>query len=345
MLTVESVIAAARDIIESAPADLTGAVDADSLEAARVRYLGKKGLLSSLLREIGNLAPQDRQRAGAEVNEARKKLEHLLDVRGREVAQRAAEGVLARETVDITMPGYRRMPGRLHPITQTIDDMRAIFTGLGFSYDDYSEIQTEYHNFDALNTPEWHPARDMHDTFYVGDRVVLRTHTTSFQSHVFQRRRPPIRAVTSGRCYRKDEADSSHFPVFHQFDGLAVDTDISFAELKGTLKLMAARLFREDTEVRFRPSFFPFTTPSAEMDVSCVVCKGSGCGSCKGSGWLELLGCGMVHPAVLREAGLDPSRYRGFAFGIGVERIAMKRYGISDIRWLYQNDLDLLRQL
>jgi phenylalanyl-tRNA synthetase alpha chain len=344
-MAVDEVVAAARELMAGGPAELRAASDSAALEAVRIRYFGKKGVLSSLMRKIGELPAQDRQLAGAEVNRVRRELEELFDAHGRDIARREAERALASEVVDMTMPGRRRVGGRLHPITKTIDEMRTIFTGLGFAYDDYPEIESEYRNFDALNTPEWHPARDMHDTFYVADDLVLRTHTSAFQSRVLRRHPPPIRAVTSGRCYRKDEIDASHSPVFHQFDGLAVDVDISFAELKGTLKFMAAELFGAETEVRFRPSYFPFTTPSAEMDVSCVVCKGSGCGSCKSSGWLELLGCGMVHPAVLREAGVDPGRYRGFAFGIGVDRIAMKRYGIPDIRMLYENDLDLLRQV
>jgi phenylalanyl-tRNA synthetase alpha chain len=325
-----------------------GIGSADSLEALeqiRVRFLGKRGKLTDLAREIGGEKDIEKRKAiGRAVNQAVKQVEQWLGERqsalGTELSLRQGARAL-----DVTLPGVRTCPGRLHPITGTIEAMKSIFLGLGFAYDDYPEIESEYYNFDALNTPAWHPARDMHDTFYTEDNHVLRTHTSAFQVRAMLKYgKPPIRAITSGRCYRNDEIDASHLPTFHQFDGIAVDQGISFADLKWTLFEMSRQLFGSQTEVRFRPSYFPFTTPSAEVDVSCFICAGKGCSLCSRTGWVEILGCGMMRPEVLRAGQLDPSEYQGFAFGIGIERIAMRRHQINDIRLLVANEETFLRQ-
>ncbi|HEV2765194.1 MAG TPA: phenylalanine--tRNA ligase subunit alpha, partial [Pyrinomonadaceae bacterium] len=250
-----------------------------------------------------------------------------------------------KDALDVTLPGLRRLPGHLHPVTATMERMKEIMIGLGFSYDDYPEVETEYFNFDALNTPKWHPARDSHDSFYTEDGRVLRTHTSAFQARIMRRHgKPPVKAITSGKCYRNDDIDASHLPVFHQLDAISVGREISFADLKWTLYEMLRLLFGEKTELRFRPSYFPFTTPSAEVDVSCIICGGDGCALCSQTGWLEVLGCGMMRPEVLRAGELDPAVCQGWAFGIGVDRITMLRHQIDDIRRLVSNEEPFLRQ-
>jgi phenylalanyl-tRNA synthetase alpha chain len=297
------------------------------------------------LKQLPTLPPGDRKGFGQAVNAAKARLEaafasarerlELLTVAAREV-----------DFLDVTLPGRRRLMGRPHPMTVTAETMKRILMGLGFSYEDFPDIETEYYNFDVLNTPAWHPARDMHDTFYVDGQHLMRTHTTAFQGRVMKASggRVPIRAMTTGRCYRKDDIDASHFPIFQQLDVFAVGTKLSMSDLRWTLTELARGLFGGDAKLRFRPSYFPFTTPSAEVDVSCVICNQKGCSLCSRTGWIEVLGSGMMRPEVLREGGLDPAKYQGFAFGIGVDRITMLRHQINDIRHLYQNEEAFLRQ-
>jgi phenylalanyl-tRNA synthetase alpha chain len=333
------------EILEDGLCSIRSCGDARELEDLRVQYLGRKGLLKSLQKRIGTLPTEKRKAMGREVNEACKAFGDALEICKVQLHEELLRTQLAGDSVDITLPGVRTRVGQRHPISQTIEDLKSILVGLGFHYDDYPEVETEYYNFDALNTPGWHPARDLHDSFYTKEGLVLRTHTTAFQVHAMRDQGgAPIRSFTSGRCYRCDALDMSHSPTFHQTDAIAVDKNLSFADLKWTLYAMASELFAEDAQLRFRPSYFPFTTPSAEVDVSCVACSGQGCSVCKHSGWLEILGSGMIRPEVLRAGDIDPDLHNGFAFGIGVERIAMLRYGINDIRQFYVNDVAFLRQ-
>lgn len=316
----------------------------EEIEDLRREFLAKKGKIQALLKSLGELPPELRPLAGARLNVLRDHVRDVLDRRERYLAEESQRET-ATPRLDVTMPGFRRFPGRVHPLSQTRSDLIEVFTGLGYSFQDYPEVESEYFNFDALNMPEWHPARDMHDTFYLKDGGLLRTHTSAFQVRIMRwLGSPPLREMTSGRCYRNDPLDASHSPVFHQFDGIGVSEEASLAELKWTLYQMARQLFGEHTQIRFRPSYFPFTTPSAEVDVTCAVCSGQGCRVCKHTGWVEILGCGMIHPHVLRSGGLDPGRYRGYAFGMGVDRIALLRWGIEDIRLFSENDLAFLDQ-
>jgi phenylalanyl-tRNA synthetase alpha chain len=313
------------------------------LEQARVQYLGKSGELTGQMKLLGGLAPEERKPFGQSVNNAKNRIEEAIDQR-RAALQETAKP--AGPELDVTLPGRRRLAGRIHPITATAETMKKILMGLGFSYDDYPDIESEYYNFDALNTPAWHPARDLHDTFYVGQGQLLRTHTTAFQGRVMRASegRVPIRAMTTGRCYRADDIDASHYPIFQQLDVFAVGEKLSMSDLRWTLTELAKGLFGREAQLRFRPSYFPFTTPSAEVDISCVVCKQKGCALCSRTGWLEVLGSGMMRPEVLRAGGLDPQKHQGFAFGIGVDRITMLRHQINDIRLLYDNEEAFLRQ-
>ncbi|MFZ1948353.1 MAG: phenylalanine--tRNA ligase subunit alpha [bacterium] len=328
----------------AAKSEIACAETLDLLEAARVKYLGRKGVLTLLLRNLGQVGPEERKEVGRLLNEA--KLEILSLVEGREAAlkQAAYSSSLAREALDVTLPGRRGSIGRLHPTLAVMDELVDIFAGMGFTPVEGPEIETEYNNFDALNFPAGHPSRDEHDSFYVGDGYVLRTHTSPAQIRVMKAQQPPVRVVVPGRCHRRDTPDASHVVSFHQIEGLFVDYDVSMADLKGTLAAFAREFFGRDTRVRFRPHFFPFTEPSAELDISCLVCGGKGCRVCKNSGWLEVLGCGMVHPNVFDHVGYDRTSLTGFAFGLGVDRMAMLRYGINDIRLLYDNDLRFLDQ-
>jgi len=330
-------------ILEEARGAAVGARSAAELEQLRVRFLGRQGELTQLLRSLGKLPPDERPLVGAAANEAKRELEALLDARLAEA--RDAERARARrqQRLDLTLPGRRPPVGAVHPLTRVHDEIVTIFVGLGFSVAEGPEIETDYYNFEALNFPLDHPARDMQDTFFLpGDRL-LRTHTSPVQIRTMQAQRPPVRIICPGTVYRRD-ADVTHSPMFTQVEGLAVDRHVTMADLKGTLELFARAMFGPRSRIRFRPSFFPFTEPSAEVDVLCFLCGGEGCRVCRQSGWLEILGSGMVHPQVLRNVGYDPEEVTGWAFGMGIERIAMLKYGIDDIRLFFENDLRFLRQ-
>jgi phenylalanyl-tRNA synthetase alpha chain len=330
-------------LVERALAQISAAANAAALDQARVQYLGKAGELTSLLKSLGSLPAEERKAFGQSVNAAKAQLEAAIDERKTAFEQAAKP---ASAMLDVTLPGRRRFAGRPHPMTVTAETMKRILMGLGFTYEDFPDIETEYYNFDALNTPPWHPARDMHDTFYTDGEHLMRTHTTAFQGRVMRARngQVPIRAMTTGRCYRKDDIDASHFPIFQQLDVFAVGTNLNMSDLRWTLTELAKGLFGGEAKLRFRPSYFPFTTPSAEVDVSCIICKQKGCSLCSRTGWIEVLGSGMMRPEVLKMGGLDPAKHQGFAFGIGVDRITMLRHQINDIRHLYQNEEAFLRQ-
>lgn len=313
------------------------------LEAIRVKYLGKKGEVTQLLRGMGKVPPEERPRLGKLVNEARDKLERALQEAGGKLAALEEQRRLEGEGVDITLPGRRPPLGHKHPLTLVLDEIKHVFRGMGFDVVQGPEVETDYYNFEALNVPKYHPARDMQDTFYITDDILLRTQTSPVQVRVMEKRKSPIRIIAPGKVYRCD-ADVTHSPMFHQVEGLAVDKHITFGDLKGVLKVFAEELFGKDTGVRFRPSYFPFTEPSAEIDISCVMCHGKGCRVCSHSGWLEILGAGMVHPRVLEMVGYDSEEVGGFAFGMGVERIAMLKYGVDDIRLFFENDARFLAQ-
>ncbi|MBI3824909.1 MAG: phenylalanine--tRNA ligase subunit alpha [Candidatus Rokubacteria bacterium] len=323
---------------------IAAARGASELEQARVRYLGRQGALTLLLRSLGTLAAGERPRVGAAANEAKRELEALLEARLAEARARERREARGRQRLDLTLPGRRPPRGSLHPLTLVRDRIVEIFAGLGFSVAEGQEIESDYNNFEALNIPRDHPARDMQDTFYFSEDTLLRTHTSPVQVRVMKAQPPPVRIIVPGRTYRRDVADATHSPVFHQVEGLAVDRNISMGDLKGTLALFAREMFGPGSSIRFRPSFFPFTEPSAEFDVGCFLCHGGGCRFCKQSGWLEIGGSGMVHPQVLKNVGYDPEEVTGWAFGMGIERIALLRYGIDDIRLLLENDLRFLGQ-
>jgi phenylalanyl-tRNA synthetase alpha chain len=331
-------------ILEEARGAAVAARSAAELEEIRVRFLGRQGALTQLLRSLGALPAGERPLVGAAANEAKRELEALLE--GRLVEAREAERARARrqQRLDLTLPGRRPPLGAIHPLTRVHDEIVAIFAGLGFSVAEGPEIETDYYNFEALNIPSDHPARDMQDTFYLPGGLLLRTHTSPVQIRTMLAQRPPVRIVVPGRVHRRDIPDASHSPVFHQVEGLAVDGHVTMADLKGTLELFAREMFGPRSRIRFRPSFFPFTEPSAEVDVLCFLCGGVGCRVCKHSGWLEILGSGMVHPQVLTNVGYDPEEFTGWAFGMGIERIAMLKYGVDDIRLFLENDLRFLQQ-
>ncbi len=322
---------------------LAEASSTEAVEALRVRYLGKKGLLTEQLKRLGDMPPDQRPQVGKWVNEVKEALQSQISARKQGLAQEAVSDRLHREQLDITLPGRGVGIGGLHPVTRTLQRLEELFVRMGFEVAEGPEVEDDYHNFEALNIPENHPSRAMHDTFYFDEHLLLRTHTSPVQIRYMKQHRPPLRIIASGRVYRCD-SDVTHTPMFHQTEGLLVDEDVSFADLKGVLVHFLEQFFEKRLSVRFRPSFFPFTEPSAEVDISCVMCAGKGCRVCKGSGWLEVLGCGMVHPEVFRHVDIDSERYIGFAFGLGVERLAMLRYRINDIRLFYENDLRFLRQ-
>lgn len=313
------------------------------LDQLRVDYLGKKGQLTELLKGLGKLPAEQRPAAGEHINEAKRQIQQALDSRRDIIVTKALEQQLASETIDVSLPGRRQSAGGLHPVSRTIDRIRQLFESVGYSVAEGPEIEDDYHNFEALNIPGHHPARAMHDTFYINPTTVLRTHTSPVQVRVMEQGKPPFRMICPGRVYRCD-SDLTHTPMFHQVEGLLIDEHVTFADLKGTLADFLQNFFEADLAVRFRPSYFPFTEPSAEVDMSCVMCSGKGCRVCKQTGWLEVLGCGMVHPSVLESSGIDSTKYRGFAFGMGVERLAMLRYGVNDLRLFFENDLKFLRQ-
>lgn len=324
--------------------ELESAEALSALDALRVKVLGKKGSLTALLRGMGQLSPEERPKMGQVINEAREKLTALLDEKQAELARKEKETRLAKEAIDVTEPRPVPPMGAEHPMNLVLNEVLDCFTSMGFSVVEGPEVELDLYNFELLNVPKNHPARDAQDTFYIDDNVVLRSQTSPVQARTMLKQKPPIRIVCPGRVFRADEVDATHSPVFHQIEGLVVDKDVTMADLKGTLDAFAKRLYGQDIEVRFRPSFFPFTEPSAEVDLTCFNCHGKGCRVCKGTGWIEVLGCGMVNPKVLEMCGIDSKVYSGFAFGIGVERITMLRYGIRDMRLLYEGDLRFLRQ-
>ena len=336
MDNLDSLTSEALNAIEQAP-------DIPGLEQLRVQYLGKKGSLTELLKSLGKLTPEERPKAGAAINAAKMKVQDALDARKATLSAAETASKQIAETVDVTLPGRRQSAGGLHPVTKTLQRIENIFSSAGFDVVQGPEIEDDYHNFEALNIPEHHPAKAMHDTFYFDNGLLLRTHTSTVQVREMENGEAPFRFICPGRVYRCD-SDLTHTPMFHQVEGLLVDEQVTMADLKGLLVEFLQVFFEADLEVRFRPSYFPFTEPSAEMDVQCVSCKGKGCRVCSQTGWLEVGGCGMVHPNVLRHSKVDPEKYTGFAFGMGVDRLAMLRYQINDLRLLFENDLRFLKQ-
>jgi len=319
-----------------------------ALEELRVKLLGRKGEITLLLKSLGSLPPEERPVAGQQINELRILAESRIEEVRKKLGRKQVEEALKKEKIDVTLPGRSSSLGHLHPLTLVLQEMTELFIGMGFTVADGPEIETDYYNFEALNIPANHPVKDEQDTFYTEGGFVLRTQTSGVQVRVMEQASPPIRIIAPGSVYRSDDWDATHAPVFHQLEGLVVDEDVTMADLKGILTLFAQRILGEDIQVRFRPSFFPFTEPSAEMDVQCFACGGqekdAPCYVCKGTGWVELLGCGMVHPKVLSNCNIDPNRYSGYAFGMGIDRIVMQRYGITDMRLLYENDMQFLTQ-
>jgi len=333
-----------QQIKENAIAEIKSADNLKSLDDVRVKYSGKKGELTLVLRGMGSLSAEERPVIGALVNEVRDELENMITEKEKELKRAEIEKKLLTENIDVTMPSKKSKVGSLHPIMQIIDEVEEIFLGMGYQIADGPEVEKAIYNFDKLNTPKDHPARDVQDTFYITDDIVLRSQTSPVQARVMENNQPPIKIICPGKVYRSDAVDPTHSPVFHQIEGLVIDKNISMADLKGTLEMFAKKCLGKNTKIRFRPHHFPFTEPSAEADVSCFVCGGKGCRVCKNEGWIELLGCGVVHPNVLENCGIDSKEYTGFAFGFGVERIAMAKYGIDDMRLLYENDVRFLKQ-
>ena len=324
--------------------ELKSVQDSNALEQLRVRVLGKKGELTAILRGMGKVPAEERPAIGRIVNETREKLESAIDETAAALRAREKDFRLRREAIDVTLPGTERTAGSLHPMNIVLEDLLTIFTGMGFEAVEGPEIEYDRFNFELLNVPKNHPARDAQDTFYIDDNVVLRSQTSPVQARIMTTRTPPIRIISPGRVYRADEVDATHSPVFHQIEGLVIDENISIADLKGTLDTFAKRLYGMGVSTRFRPSFFPFTEPSAEVDLTCASCGGKGCRMCKGTGWIEVLGAGMVNPKVLDMCGIDSKKYSGFAFGMGIERLTILKYNVPDMRYLYENDLRFLKQ-
>lgn len=314
------------------------------LEALRVKYLGKKGELTLILKQMGSLTPEERPIMGQLANKVRTGIADLIAKKEEDLKASELTNRLENERIDVTMPGTRHRLGYQHPLSIVLDEIKEIFVGMGFSIAQGPEVELDYYNFEALNMPKDHPARDTQDTFYINDNVVLRTQTSPVQIRVMEKTQPPIRIIAPGRVYRSDAVDATHSPLFHQIEGLVVDKGITMSDLKGNLEMFVKRLYGEDSKVRFRPHHFPFTEPSCEVDVACFNCHGAGCSLCKGEGYIEILGGGMVHPKVLKSGGVDPDVYSGFAFGLGLERIVMRRFEIDDIRLFYENDLRFLSQ-
>ncbi|MDF2819791.1 MAG: phenylalanyl-tRNA synthetase, alpha subunit [Clostridiales bacterium] len=315
-----------------------------ALNDIRVQYLGKKGELTAILKGMKDVSTEERPVVGQMVNDVREAIEKALDEVGSKIAKTVRDVQLKNEKIDVTMPAKHMEIGHRHPMNIVIDDLKKIFIGMGYEIVEGPEVEFDYYNFEALNIPANHPAKDEQDTFYIGNDILLRTQTSSVQVRVMENSQPPIKVIAPGRVFRADEVDATHSPSFHQIEGLVIDKNITMADLKGALAVFAKELYGPDVKVKFRPHHFPFTEPSAEMDVSCAVCGGKGCRMCKGTGWIEVLGCGMVHPKVLKQSGIDPDVYQGFAFGMGLERIALLRYGIDDMRLLYENDVRFLKQ-
>ena len=334
---LESIRAAAKEALEGSHA-------AADIEQLRIKYLGKKGELTSILKQMGKLTPEERPVIGQLANEVRTFIEDAIESKVQELNEKKQLEQLKAEKLDVTLPGKKPVLGAKHPLTIVLDEIKEIFVGMGFDIVEGPEVETDYYNFVAIKKQKNHPARDTQDTFYINDNIVLRTQTSPVQVRTMEQQKPPIRVISPGRVYRSDAVDATHSPLFHQIEGLVVDKGITFADLKGTLETFVKRLYGEDSVVRFRPHHFPFTEPSAEVDVQCFSCHGEGCRLCKGEGWIEILGCGMVHPKVLSNCGIDPEVYSGFALGLGLERVAMRRYGIDDMRLFFENDVRFLNQ-
>jgi len=332
-----------EELLRQAREDVAGAEDLEALEQVRIRYLGKKGLFTQKMKALGRLSQEERPVVGKVINQARETFQRSLEERRQALEQARLDARLKSESIDVTLPGRGQRPGGLHPVTRTLQRIESLFASVGFQTAQGPEIEDDYHNFEALNIPAHHPARAMHDTFYIDQHTLLRTHTSPVQIRVMESGQPPFRVIAPGRVYRCD-SDLTHTPMFHQVEGFLVDEGVSFADLRGILDQFLKRFFEQDVQIRFRPSYFPFTEPSAEVDVSCVMCGGKGCRVCGKSGWLEVMGCGMIHPKVFEAVGIDGDRYTGFAFGLGVERLAMLRYGIGDLRLFFENDLRFLEQ-
>ena len=335
-----------EELVSAASVEFAAIADAAQLEQAKARYLGKSGSLTELLKGLGKLPAEDRKAAGAAINAAKDAIERALDARRADIKRARLEAQLQAEALDVTLPGRGVAVGGLHPVTRTLDRIEQLFRSIGFDVADGPEIETDFHNFTALNTPENHPARSMHDTYYIENApgLLLRTHTSPIQVRYMQTHKPPLKIIAPGRVYRVD-SDATHSPMFHQVEGLWVDENVSFADLKGVLTDLLRRFFeKDDLRVRFRPSFFPFTEPSAEVDMGCVFCDGAGCRVCSHTGWLEIAGSGMVHPNVLKHVGIDSEKYIGFAFGMGPDRLTMLRYGVNDLRLFFDGDLRFLSQ-
>jgi len=337
------VSASIEEILTQALQELAHAKDLNQLDQVRVNYLGKKGVFTQQMKELGSLDPEQRRAAGQVINNVKNTFQEALDARKLTLETAELEARLASECIDVTLPGRGQAVSGLHPVTITLRRIAKIFASVGFQVVEGPEIEDDYHNFGALNIPEHHPARAMHDTFYFDAHTVLRTHTSPVQIRVMESEKPPLKVIAPGRVYRCD-SDLTHTPMFHQVEGFLVDTDVSFADLKGVVFEFLRAFFEKDIQVRFRPSYFPFTEPSAEVDIECVMCDGQGCRVCSHTGWLEVMGCGMIHPEVFKSVGIDHQVYSGFAFGMGVERLAMLRYGINDLRMFFENDLKFLQQ-
>ena len=335
--------ASIEEILSQALQALANAQDLAQLDQVRVDYLGKKGLFTLQMKELGGLDPEQRRTVGQVINTAKNSFQDALDSRKQLLESAALQARLASESIDVTLPGRGINGAGLHPVSITLRRIASIFASVGFNVVEGPEIEDDYHNFGALNIPDHHPARAMHDTFYFDAHTVLRTHTSPVQIRVMESEKPPLKVIAPGRVYRCD-SDLTHTPMFHQVEGFLVDTDVSFADLKGVVFEFLRAFFEKDIQVRFRPSYFPFTEPSAEVDIECVICDGQGCRVCSQTGWLEVMGCGMIHPEVFKSVGIDHQTYSGFAFGMGVERLAMLRYGINDLRMFFENDLKFLQQ-
>ncbi|MBQ1545641.1 MAG: phenylalanine--tRNA ligase subunit alpha [Clostridia bacterium] len=334
---LEQIRAAAEEILQK-----TGSLE--ELDAARVRFLGKKGELTAVLKTMGSLSPEERPAVGQAANTVREQIAAAIEKKTAELKAKAQDAKLLRETIDVTLPGEAVDIGHKHPLSSVLDEVKEIFMGMGFDVRQGPEVEWDYYNFEALNIPKGHPARDTQDTFYITENMLLRTQTSGCQIRVMENQKPPIRIIAPGRVFRSDAVDATHSPIFHQIEGMVVDEGVTMGDLVGTLDTFAKRLYGEDTRIRLRPHHFPFTEPSCEIDVSCFKCGGKGCSMCKNEGWIEILGGGMVHPKVLENGGIDPEKYSGFAFGIGLERLVMFKYGLDDMRMLYENDVRFLNQ-
>lgn len=332
-----------QTLVNEALAAVEQAADVKALDQVRVDYLGKKGQLTAQLKNLGQLSAEERPAAGAKINEAKQEVETAIRAKKTAMEEAALAEKLKSESVDVTLPGRGQKTGGLHPVTRTLERMETFFRNAGYNVEHGPEVEDDFHNFEALNIPSHHPARAMHDTFYFDASTLLRTHTSPVQIRTMENQEPPIRIICPGRVYRCD-SDVTHTPMFHQVEGLLVDENVSFADLKGTVEQFLRVFFEKELKVRFRPSYFPFTEPSAEVDMECVMCDGEGCRVCSHTGWLEVMGCGMVHPKVFEAAGVDSEKYSGFAFGMGVERLAMLRYSVNDLRLFFENDLKFLEQ-